>query len=275
MVPTDVLATASRALRSGRGEVLQDVLRETELEAIGHDGMAGDDVEKGGGHYREVTKVRAFLEGYRQAEVRRIARETTTMLLDKVASEGIQGLDLMLASMTKASDDTGEAGELNDSLVDFLNDAIRQQDKKVSDLKKTERNALVAVPEVDLTASVWNITEENGEIVEILNPNDPETKKIMEKEFARSEASSSREKRQVPDDASEKLLLLLKLLRDRIKAEASFANDEKGRNLRVLAYCLNLDSDSQRKQLVQQEMKNTINVSTHLPLQCAQLLYDN
>ena len=73
---------------------------------------------------------RSFLEGYRRAEVRRVARETTTVLLDKV-TEGIEGLDFLRASMTKTSDDTGDVGELNDALLDYLNDSIRQQEKKV------------------------------------------------------------------------------------------------------------------------------------------------
>jgi len=48
------------------------------------------------------------------------------------------------------------------------------------------------------------------------------------------------------------------LLRDRIKAEAAFANDEKGRNLRILAYCLNFESDNDRKNLLLKEMKNSM-----------------
>ena len=55
-----------------------------ELQAIGHDGMAADDVSKGGGHFREVEKVSSFLEGFRKAEERRVARETSTMLLDRL-----------------------------------------------------------------------------------------------------------------------------------------------------------------------------------------------
>ena len=60
-----------------------------------------------------------------------MARETTTVLLDKLVTEGIEGLDFLRASMTKTSDDTGDVGELNDALLDYLNDSIRQQEKKV------------------------------------------------------------------------------------------------------------------------------------------------
>jgi hypothetical protein len=86
-VPTQLLAASSKALRTRRGQVLQEVLRQFELQAIGQDGMAGDNIERGGGHYREVSKVRAFLEGYRRAEVRRIARETASFLLESWCSK--------------------------------------------------------------------------------------------------------------------------------------------------------------------------------------------
>jgi hypothetical protein len=117
-VPTDLLTSCSRALRTSRGEVLQDVMRAFEIQAIGQDGMAGDKTDRGGGHYREVSKVRAFLEGYRRAEVRRVARQTAALLLDKLVQDGVEGLDITLASMSRSTDDTSDvAGELNDSLL--------------------------------------------------------------------------------------------------------------------------------------------------------------
>ena len=135
-ISNDLLAASSQALRTGRGAILEEVLRQFEYQAIGQDGMHGDKTSAGGGHYREVAKVRAFLEGYRRAEVRRIARETTSLLLDKLVLEGIQGLDMTLRTMTRSGDDTSSEGgcELNDSLLDYLNDAIRQQEKKVDAL---------------------------------------------------------------------------------------------------------------------------------------------
>jgi hypothetical protein len=97
--------------------------------------MAGDDKSKGGGDYLQVNKVRAFLEGFQKAELRRIGRETTTLLLDKLASEGIQGLDTMLATMIKSQDDSGDVGELSDALLDFLNDMVREQSARVGDAR--------------------------------------------------------------------------------------------------------------------------------------------
>jgi hypothetical protein len=93
-VSTDVLARASRNLRLGRGRVLQDVIREFELRAVGYDGAAGDDKGRGGGHYQQVSLIRSFLEGFRRAEVRRLARETATLLLDRLVTDGIEGLDV-------------------------------------------------------------------------------------------------------------------------------------------------------------------------------------
>jgi hypothetical protein len=275
-VPTDILVSSSQALRAGRGQVLQDVLRDYELRAIGHDGMAGDDEEKGGGHYRELSKVRAFLEGYRRAEVRRVARETATVLLDKLVSEGIEGLDFLLASMTKTSDDTGDVGELNDALLDYLNDAIRQQEKKVDQLvgTRTEQvNDDLTVERNDVADPIeglWNVTNENGKRVETLDPNDPKVQSVLEEETIKSQSLEGTlgSARQMPNTAPEQLLLLLTLLRERIKAEAAFASDEKGRNLRILAYCLHVRTDKDREEIIKKDVGTSIDVSIHAALVC-------
>jgi len=284
-VPTDLLASSSQALRTGRGQVLQEVLRQFELQAVGQDGVAGDDIEKGGGHYREVAKVRAFLEGYRRAEVRRIARETATLLLDKLVQEGVEGLDLALMSMTRSNDDTGDhANELNDSLVDFLSDAIRQQERNVEQLLAARRhleggsNAANSLnddgydeKEEDPVDSLWKIeTEEDGERVETIDPKDPQVQRVLREEQLKSEISDMDDRSAgtgaaaaaaIPNSPSEKLLLLLKLLRDRLKAEAAFAPDEKGKNLRLLAYCLRLPSGEEREQLILKDIGNSLDVS--------------
>lgn len=277
-VPTELLSSSSQALRTGRGEVLRDVLRQFEIQAIGQDGMAGDNVEKGGGHYRQVSKVRAFLEGYRRAEVRRIARETTSVLLDRLVSEGVQGLDLAMASMLRASDDTNDygGGELNDSLLDYLNDAIRQQEKKVeqqvmssaASSQGSVEHENVVVDEAfinDPVENLWNITMEDGNVVESLDPNDPKVLRILHEEL---ELESAKEKQQpasnIPSNPPEQILLLLKLLRERIKAEAAFSPDEKGRNLRLLAYCLHLATDAEREQLLLKDLGSSIDVSVQM-----------
>jgi hypothetical protein len=264
-VPTGILTRASQSLRVGRGRVLQEVVREFELRAVGYDGAAGDDKDRGGGHYRQVSMVRSFLEGYRRAEVRRLARETATMLLEKLISNGIEGLDEMLSGMTRSGDDTSdEAGELNDSLLDYLNDAIRQQEKKVDQLvdrvtkvSELERDMVEDDPEDDLQ-KLWTIEEEGGILFETLDPNDPKTKEALREEYERGLLTH---RPMLPTSAPEKLLLLLTLLRERVKIEAAFSHDEKSRNLRVLAYCLNLQTDKLRKELIVKEFGYSLDVS--------------
>jgi hypothetical protein len=245
--------------------VLADVLRQYELQGIGQDGMAGDDTQKGGGHYREVSKVRAFLEGFRRAEVRRLARETTVMLLDKLVSEGVDGLDLMLASMTKSSDDASAyAGELNDSLLEYLNDAIRQQQAKVDQLVADSPKIELLeekYPKSDQVDALWEVSYENGEKLESIDPNNPTVQKTLREAYGNADTSLSNTNEQIPDSAAEKLLLLLTLLRERIKVEAAFAPDEKGRNLRLLAYCLRLQSDREREQLILNSLGSSLDVS--------------
>ena len=277
-IPTELLNSFSSSLRTGKGQVLQDVLRKFEMQAIGQDGMHGDNTEKGGGHYREVAKVRAFLDGYRRAEVRRLARETTAMLLDKLVTEGVEGLDITLAAMARTSDENSEfAGELNDSLVRFLNDAIRQQEKKVDQLvaermsQKTTHSSNRQTNDQDDSTSdtidnLWNVTMEDGQQVESIDPNDPKVQSALQKEYEKSNQQATQlQTPEIPDTAPEKLLLLLTLLRERIKAEAAFSLDEKGRNLRLLAYCLRLSTDEEREQLILKQVGNSLDVSDMSP----------
>ena len=266
-VPTDMLTESSRSLRAGGGQAFREVLSDFEMQAVGHDGMAVDEGSKGGGHYREVRKVGAFLEGYRRAEVRRIARETATMLLDKLVTEGVKGLDLMLATMGKAGDDgAGNAGELNDSLIEYLNEAIRQQEKKVVQLQGNERRTNQRPTEGSIrrqqledqsAGSLWNVTMEEGQVVETLDPNDPNVKAALEEEIRRSGGASGGNLA-LPTTAPEQLLLLLSCLRDRVKAEAAFATDEKGRNLRVLAYIIHAANDEAREQIIVSELGSSL-----------------
>ena len=268
-VPAEMLAAASKALRADRGQVLEEVLHEFELRAVGHDGTAGDAIEKGGGHYREVAKVRSFLEGYRRTEVRQLARSTVTMLLDKLVTDGIEGLDITLASMTRSSDDTSDvAGELNDSLLDYLNDAIRQQEKKVEQMVETiqradafETSSASENTVDDPVDKLWSVESEDGQRVETFNPNDPYSKEVLEKEYEKTRNNQFVARPMVPKTAPEKLLLLLTLLRERIKTEAAFMHDEKSRNLRILSYCMHLSTTTERDKLIMKEFGNSLDVS--------------
>jgi len=254
-VPASILTENTKAIRTGNGDALRKVLNDFEMQAIGLDGRAGDDKDRGGGHYLEVQKVTNFLEGFRKAEVRRVARETTTMLLKRLVTDGVKGLDEMLMVMTKGGDSSTDES-LNDSLVLYLEDAIRQQEKKVGkkvgihDIKGSWKEMTANVKEDDLdTANLWNVTTNGkGEVIESLDPNDPSVKEILE-----SQLKSSAEKKvraPISTNPAEQLLILLTLLKERVKAEAVFSNDEKGRNLRVLAYCLHAANEKEREAIV-------------------------
>ncbi|KAL3926007.1 MAG: hypothetical protein SGILL_000006 [Bacillariaceae sp.] len=268
-VSADMLTKSSKSIQMLRGKILQDVVRQFELRAVGYDGAAGDDMTRGGGHYRQVSMVRTFLEGFRRAEVRQKARETASMLLDRLVSDGIDGLDVTLSAMTRGGDDVQEeAGELNDSLLDYLNDAIRQQEKKVEQMVDTgkkmeelESAMVVQKDPEDHFEDLWVVDEEDGARIESFDPKDPKSAKALEMEYQKLEDSEAGQNAILPKSAPEKLLLLLRLLRERVKIEAAFASDEKSRNLRVLAYCLNLQSDKLRRELITKEFGYSLDVS--------------
>jgi len=265
-VPTQLITQSSTALRVGNGEALRKVLNEVEMQAIGFDGRHGDDKDNGGGHYLEVTKVGTFLEGFRKAEVRRIARETATMLLDQLVTAGVKSLDEMLMTMTKGGEDTGESGELNNALVKYLDNAVRDQEKKVEQIFG-QQGALSrggdGSPDMepkDYMAGLWNVsTDEEGNVLESLDPNDPAVKMALEQELR---ADARNQKKSAPVHPSKQLLNLLTLLRERVKAEAVFSNDEKGRNLRMLAYCLHAEDEREREKILVDNMGNNLDVST-------------
>eukprot|EP00804_Cyclotella_cryptica_P010873 CCRYP_008796-RB/>CCRYP_008796-RB protein AED:0.33 eAED:0.33 QI:434/1/1/1/1/1/3/141/677 len=265
-IPPNLLVESSYALRMQNGKALKEVLSEYELQAIGHDGMAADNVSKGGGHYREVEKVRSFLEGFRKSEERRIARETSTMLLERLVKEGVSGLDQMLASMPKEGGDSsymlgvngGEAGELNTALVRYLEEAIREQEQRVGKVQIRDRkerlgdtNSLGEEEENDI---VWNVTRgEDGTTIETIDLSDP----LLREELERTKAKLPQYN--ADDNLSsmtvqEKMLLLLKLLRDRVKVEAVMGNHSQARNLRILAYCLKARSDDERRKFILDEL---------------------
>ncbi|KAL7550051.1 hypothetical protein ACHAWF_013291 [Thalassiosira exigua] len=268
-VPPGLLSASSSALRAADGRVLKGVLSEYELQAIGHDGMAADDVSKGGGHYREVVKVASFLEGYRKAEERRVARETATMLLDRLVREGIRGLDDLLAGMVREGEDVEYAnaeagvGELNSALVRYLDGAIRDQEKRVERRTPEEKGGFDNSREEAKSEPMWNVTRgEDGTILETIDPNDPAVGRMLREELEKTANGASSPGGIDPSTATvqEKMLLLLTLLRDRVRVEAAMGNDSrKSRNLRVLAYCLRAgDDDVTRRRLISDGLRDSL-----------------
>ncbi|KAL3778318.1 hypothetical protein ACHAW5_008871 [Stephanodiscus triporus] len=277
-VHPDVLSGSSAALRAGNGRALREALSEWELRAIGHDGFAADDRSRGGGHYREVEKVGSFLEGYRKAEVRRIARETSTMMLDRLVKEGVRGLDRLLAGMAREGDDLGdmmsssEGGELNGALVRYLEEAIRAQERRVKrDPARIDDGDYGGEGGVLLPESsdgeqgsdpMWNVTTgEDGTIIETIDPNTPAVKQMLREELektTRDAGAGAAADALLTMTVQEKILLLLRLLRDRVKVEVVVGNDSHARNLRVLAYALRAANDEERQALILDELGHSL-----------------
>lgn len=251
-VSLDTLAEFSPYLRMSKGQILAEVLREVECTAVGHDGMAGDDVSKGGGHYRQVERVGSFLKGFRIAESRRIARDSASHLLNVVATEGAAGLDFALGTMLRGEGD----GELNDDLLAYLEETITVQKRTVEKYMaadNADQELMKSRGETLEESSMVDVIDLDGMDVEEINLNDGEIR-----------ASLSKVGDNVPDDdinemsPSEKLLMLLQSLLDRLKAEAAFTADENGKNLRLLAMCLNTQSEIERAKRIQSEVGGSL-----------------
>ncbi|KAL7513122.1 hypothetical protein ACHAXN_010180 [Cyclotella atomus] len=267
-IPPETLVDRSHDILLQNGKALHEVLEEYELQAIGYDGMAADDREKGGGHYQEVEKVRSFLNGFRKSEERRISRETSTMLLDRLVKEGVAGLDQMLSSMPKEGDDTShmlgsggmEAGVLNSALVRYLDEAIREQEQRVERIQTRQKDAHLdeggSLGEEDNNLT-WNITRgEDGTTIETVDLNDP----VLRNELAKAQAKSNQNE---GNDLSvltvqEKMLLLLNLLRERVKVEAIMGGNAQAKNLKVLAYCLKAGSVDERKKFILEQLGSSL-----------------
>jgi len=258
-VPTSMIMQASKYLRVANGEPLRKVLSEFEIQAIGYDGMAGDDKRKGGGHYLEVQKVEAFLQGFRTAEIRRVARQTTSLLLDKLITEGVKGLDRTLMLMSRGGDESSEVGELNDSLLSYLDNVIKQQEKNIAVEGHTQKLDVTSPRSLSFESNddnLWNITQTADGVIETLNLNDPKLMQSLQQELKKSPEGIK-----PIISTGQKLVMILKLLRDRVKAEALYPNDEKGQNLRVLAYCLQSQTEHERKKLILEYFGSSLGVS--------------
>ena len=114
----------------------------------------------------------------------------------------------------------------------------------------------------DAMNGLWNVTlTEDGQRVESIDPNDPKVRRMLAKEQEKLEQAAASDESSPSSGPQPQLLLLLTLLRERIKAEAAFGPDEKGRNLRLLAYCLQVETEQEQEQLVSKEVGNSLEVS--------------
>jgi len=275
-VQASLLQRYTPSLIAHDGRALRSALDQIELNAIGQDGMNADDIRKNGGHYREARKVGVFLEGYRIAEVRRMSRETVSQLLDALVTGGVRELDRMMNTMV-------QAGVVDDTLVLYLTDLVRQQEQKVlqskaqesitikdkspqfSDKDQSWMDTQSQLEEVNDAIIEWNQTKDSkGQIIEeTIDPNDPEVRAAIMKT---SNVPSTSASQTISNDqsASEKILFLLRLLRERVKAEAAFfkgsgtEQNEHGMNLRVLAYCIYSKSDMERQQILSEQLGSSM-----------------
>ena len=111
-----------------------------------------------------------------------MARETCTLLLDRLVKEGVAGLDQMLASMPMENDDTSRmlgvgagnvAGVLNSALIRYLDEAIREQEQQVEVYRHGDRRKHVVLDtdnslddeNDDLT---WNVTRGEDRTISML-----------------------------------------------------------------------------------------------------------
>jgi hypothetical protein len=266
-VKAELLEKFSNFIRANSGQVLKEVIREYELQAIGHDGKAADNVDKGGGHYREVQKVASFLDGFRKAEVRRIARTTATIILNTVVAEGAGGLDTCLSNMVHGDHE----GELNEALIEYFNDLIRSQEQKVESEKAKLQKAIEDDDEYnrDTKQEYYNSiigkeeVGEDGEIIETIDVNDPVIWGQIEQELNNTISEGDNLAGDVTAvSPSEQLLHLLQLVRERIKVEATFhGNDDRTKNLKLLAYCLKAKSDQEIEVMISNSLGSSLDVS--------------
>jgi hypothetical protein len=191
-----------------------------------------------------------------------------------------------LSTMVQSSDDTGTAGELTDSLMEFLNDAIRQQETRLGHLSHQHLQTDSAITNnhdnnhdnkdeeyVDEFSHLWNVSLEKGERIETLDPKDPTVQQAMKEQWDKhsSTNTSSVVMTPIPKSAPEKLLLILRLLRNRLLVEAAFSssssqatsqgNDDDPSNadlLRLLAYTLRLESRDERQAWLRRELYQSV-----------------
>jgi len=109
---------------------------------------------------------------------------------------------------------------------------------------------------------LWNVTRgDDGTIIETIDPNTPMVKQMLRDELEKTKEGVKEEI--LTMTVQEKMLMLLKLLRDRVKVEAVIGNDAHARNLKVLAYCLKAANDEERQQLILEELGSSLGVSAH------------
>ena len=81
--------------------------------------------------YKNVQRIASFLRGYRQAESRRVSREVTQRILGSVYSGGATSLEVLFKRMHTNN-------ELNDDLIEYLGETVKQQEMVISRMGEEE-----------------------------------------------------------------------------------------------------------------------------------------
>jgi hypothetical protein len=115
---------------------------------------------------------------------------------------------------------------------------------------------------------IWNVTRsEDGTVIETINPNTPAVKRMLCKELERTTGGAGGADGSMAVDVlatilvQEKILLLLRLLRDRVKVKAVVGNNAHIRNLRVLAYVLRAANNKEQRTLISDKLGHSLDVS--------------
>ncbi len=115
---------------------------------------------------------------------------------------------------------------------------------------------------------IWNVTRgKDGTVIETINPNTLALKRMLCKELERTTGGAGGAGGSAAVDVmatmtvQEKILLLLRLLRDRVKVEAVIRNNAHARNLRVFAYALRAVNDKERRTLISDKLEHSLDVS--------------
>ena len=137
---------------------------------------------------------------------------------------------------------------------------------------------------------LWNVSvDDDGQRIEIIDPNDPIVQRLLREEEEQEQVIMMLKMNEKDSDntssTSETILYLLQLIRERIKVELTYfpksitntnANNDNNVNvdddngmlksyyLRLFAYSIHTKSSIERKQLIQKQIGNSMDVSTFL-----------
>jgi len=142
------------------GDCLEEAIRNEEMEAIAADGLAGDNVEEGGGNYNNLQRVAAFLRGYRKGEADKVSRGNVKMLLNVVRKRGVVGLDEVLEGI--GNENLGGVSFLSEDIVRYISELSEAKRKEIEQVKKTagDENSADGIQEKENVVRLLEVLKE-------------------------------------------------------------------------------------------------------------------